>query len=332
MKKLLFICVLQVFCLSLWAQGEVKVITSGGIQIIDNNEKRQAPTRIVFWTNTLSQGTIKVYFNGHYAGQITSRYTSAPNCGASGCVTVNVSGTGNTWYGIASDGTRWESSQAHLVAGCNSIRLYSTGSRPSGSTRSNSNTQSGSGSNNTSNSNSESRKSSSSSSGDSWEEVGRRVGDVMGKKLILVTNGNGWSAETHQINISTGYGPTYGDIGLKMYYDSPVLVGIGGGIGLNPKYSENSFDNKRIHWSGFLRLQFSKFVNMEIFAASHYFKDLDNTEVGLGAYLNYQHKIYKRLGISGGAGFILGNLSESEDKIKGEFSWNIGLTFNLYEE
>lgn len=330
MKKLLFIFVLQALCLSLWAQGEVKVITSGGIQIIDNKENRQARTRIVFWTNTLAQGKIKVYFNGNYAGQITSRYNSTPKCGASGCVTVDVSGTGNTWYGIASDGTRWESSQTSLVAGCNSIRLYSTGSRPSNSTRSNNDSESGSGS--TYGSNRTSHKSSSSSSDDSWGEFSRKTGNVIGKELIDITEKKGWSAETHQINISTGYGPTYGDIGLKMYYDSPVLIGIGGGIGLNPKYSENSFDNQKIHWSGFLRLQFSKFVNMEVFAASHYFKDLDNTEVGFGSYLNYQHTIYKRLGISGGVGFILGNLSESEDKIKGEFSWNIGLTFNLYEK
>ena len=164
------------------------------------------------------------------------------------------------------------------------------------------------------------------------KSLGSMAGEVLGSSLTDLGIDKGWAAETNQVNLSTGYGATYGGVGLKLYYDSPVVIGIGGGIGLNPKYSENSFDNKRIHWSGFLRLQFSKFVNMEIFAASHYFKDLDNTEVGLGAYLNYQHTIYKRLGISGGAGFILGNLNESEDKIKGEFSWNIGLTFNLYED
>lgn len=162
------------------------------------------------------------------------------------------------------------------------------------------------------------------------KSVGALAGEALGLVLSDLTADKRWSAETNQVNLSTGYGPTYGGIGLKMYYDSPAIIGIGGGIGLNPKYSENSFDNQKIHWSGFIRLQFSKFVNMEVFAASHYFKDLDNTEVGLGAYLNYQHTIYKRLGISGGAGFILGNLSE--DKVKGEFSWNIGLTFNLYED
>ncbi len=95
-------------------------------------EKEQSPpqsvkTRVVFWTNQKIHGKIKVYVNNHYVGSITKAYNSAPNCGASGCVTVTISGKNNQWYGEASDGTRWYSGSATLVRGCNAIRLYSSG-------------------------------------------------------------------------------------------------------------------------------------------------------------------------------------------------------------
>ena len=65
-------------------------------------------------------------------------------CGASGCVTVTISGKNNQWYGVASDGTRWYSSSATLSRGCNAIRLYSSGGSSSSCSNSSSHSYSSS--------------------------------------------------------------------------------------------------------------------------------------------------------------------------------------------
>lgn len=155
MKRVVcFVIFLLLVDLMVEAQSRV-----GGITFYNEQSKPAAPkTKVVFWTNQERQGPIKVYVNGHYAGKITKSYRSAPNCGASGCVTVTISGKNNTWYGVASDGTRWYSNRTNLVQGCNSIRLYSSGTpsqnRTSGSSRSNSsNTSKGNNSYNYYNSN-----------------------------------------------------------------------------------------------------------------------------------------------------------------------------------
>ena len=93
----------------------------------DRDRSAQSGTTVVFWTNETSQGPIRVYVNRCYVGTITTSYSSAPRCGAPGCVTVVLPKGGNTWYGVATDGTRWFSGNNRLHRGCNSVRLHHAG-------------------------------------------------------------------------------------------------------------------------------------------------------------------------------------------------------------
>ena len=93
----------------------------------DRDRSTQSGTTVVFWTNETSQGPIRVYVNRCYVGTITTSYSSAPRCGAPGCVTVVLPKGGNTWYGVATDGTRWFSGNSRLHRGCNSVRLHHAG-------------------------------------------------------------------------------------------------------------------------------------------------------------------------------------------------------------
>ena len=93
----------------------------------DRDRSAQSGTTVVFWTNETSQGPIRVYVNRCYVGTITTSYSSAPRCGAPGCVTVVLPKGGNTWYGVATDGTRWFSGNSRLHRGCNSVRLHHAG-------------------------------------------------------------------------------------------------------------------------------------------------------------------------------------------------------------
>ncbi len=93
----------------------------------DRDRSAQSGTTVVFWTNESSQGPIRVYVNRCYVGTITTSYSSAPRCGAPGCVTVILSRGNNTWYGVAADGTRWFSGNIRLHRGCNSVRLHHAG-------------------------------------------------------------------------------------------------------------------------------------------------------------------------------------------------------------
>lgn len=93
----------------------------------DNATSSQPRTTVVFWTNETSQGPIRVYVNREYVGTITTRYESTPRCGAPGCVTVVLNGSDNTWYGVASDGTRWFGGNCRLHHGCNPICLHHAG-------------------------------------------------------------------------------------------------------------------------------------------------------------------------------------------------------------
>jgi hypothetical protein len=63
---------------------------------------------IIFWTNDQSACPIDVYVNGYYRGQITRAYGNAPDCGASGCVTVTIGSGRNTFKAIGQNGS-WES-------------------------------------------------------------------------------------------------------------------------------------------------------------------------------------------------------------------------------
>lgn len=96
----------------------------------------QAAT-VIFWTDsrTAGGGYIEVYVNDVYRGRITSYYGSAPDCGASGCVTVTITGTDNTWYAVGKNGSRWPEKgygRVTLGSGCNRLRLRYSGGDYSG--------------------------------------------------------------------------------------------------------------------------------------------------------------------------------------------------------
>ena len=156
MKRIFcFIVLLLGIGLPTEAQTKAKEVLSGGIRFEKGETTPPVKqTRVVFWTNQERQGPIKVYVNGQYKGKITRSYSSAPKCGAAGCVTVTISGKNNKWYGVASDGTRWYSSSTTLIQGCNAIRLYSSGpsssSRSKGTSRSYSSSTRGNGNSNSS--------------------------------------------------------------------------------------------------------------------------------------------------------------------------------------
>jgi hypothetical protein len=89
---------------------------------------------VVFWTNCSSCLPIKVWVNGSYYGTITVAYSSAPLCGASGCVTVSnlrVS-EGHNYSAEAANGSKWEktgvSNKMSVRGGCNTLLLSSSGS------------------------------------------------------------------------------------------------------------------------------------------------------------------------------------------------------------
>jgi hypothetical protein len=102
---------------------------------------------VTFWTQNKKYGKIDVYYNDQYAGTITHAYTSPPSCGAPGCVTVWVEGSGNTWYAEAEDGSRWTSSRVTLSGECTRMRLYGSPNykSPSSTTSSSSGSSSSSG-------------------------------------------------------------------------------------------------------------------------------------------------------------------------------------------
>ena len=85
---------------------------------------------VVFWTDQNRTGPIKIYMNGKYCGTITKKYTSTPDCYASGCVTVTPPNKHNPWEAIADDGSRW-SGDVKLSSGCNALRLRDVNPPPS---------------------------------------------------------------------------------------------------------------------------------------------------------------------------------------------------------
>ncbi|MDR0729724.1 MAG: hypothetical protein LBF19_06360 [Prevotellaceae bacterium] len=102
---------------------------------------------LTFWTKSTAYGNIDIYYNDRYVGTITRAYSSSPSCGAPGCVTVIVQGSGNTWYAEAEDGSKWTSSRATIREDCTRLQLYGAPNytRPSGSSSSSGYSSGGSG-------------------------------------------------------------------------------------------------------------------------------------------------------------------------------------------
>lgn len=332
MKKLLFVLLTSFVALPLAAQvNKAKEIRSGGIQFIDGNDERPVSTykRLTFWINTTSHGKVKVYLNNHYIGTITRSYSSAPKCGAAGCVTYGVDRTPSTWNGIAEDGTVFVSNPVTFHTGCNTIWLYPTSKkrRTSGS--------SGSGSTGGS-----SGYSSSSSGGSSspyyteedreWvEDTGRKLGNMVG---MVLSSGRGWDTRCNRIDLGVGYGIDYGGVGVKLNYQAPVVFGVTVGWGYNPSYDASRRDDKKYLWNAGLQLWCTDHWNFEIGIGPRYFKEYDDTQLGVSVMTHYQHLIVGRLGVIGGIG---GSLSTSTPEgvkkgdVQGRFEWNVGLVFRL---
>ena len=325
MKQNLLIFAFLLFAARTAAQEPTRAreVRSGGIQIIDGQTREPSvSTRIVFWTSTTVQGAIKVYFNGSYAGKITKAYGSAPRCGTSGCVTVTVTRSNNTWYGVAADGTRWESVNSHLEKGCNAIRLYSTGRKNSG----------GSGGSGSSGSTGDSGNSGGYQGSDlqhTAQEFGRTIGTGIGYAL---SQGKGWDSNRNRLDAGIGYGIDYGGLGVKINYQAPVVFGVTAGFGRNMGYEGHPGDDKKFHWNAGIQLWCTDHWNFELGIGPRYFKKFDQTQTGFSVMTHYQHQVWRRIGLIGGIGGSLSTSTPDGFK-KGEvacrFEWNIGIVVRL---
>lgn len=334
MNKFVLILISLLSALPLAAQVYKAAETiSSGIQVIDGNEERQAQrrTRVVFWTNTVSQGPIKVYLNGRYAGTITKAYSSTPRCGAYGCVTVEVGGMNNKWYGVSSDGKRWTGHKGLVAGHCNAVRLYSTGTRSDASGAGASSDLSASG-----------RAASGSSSSSSWykdsevqqivRETGGAIGTAVGMGLSAVSD-TSWGKYRNRLDAGVGYGASYGDLGVKFGYRAPAAFGITAGIGLDPCKREGS--DEKMGWNVSLQLWPTNGWNFEVGVGPRYFKKYEDRQIGVVIMTNYEHQIYRRLGVTGGVGCSLSTKTPEgfeKSDMAVNFEWNIGLVIRLFAD
>ncbi|MEG2612840.1 MAG: outer membrane beta-barrel protein, partial [Alistipes sp.] len=85
-----------------------------------------AQSYVTFWTNEASCGPLDVYFNDSYVGQITKRYSSTPDCHATGCVTVRARYKYNSYVVRAEDGSEWTEDNLYVDGSkeCTRIRLW----------------------------------------------------------------------------------------------------------------------------------------------------------------------------------------------------------------
>ena len=83
------------------------------------------PAPLIFWTSNRSYGPIEIFVDNVYKGEITSSYSSRPDCASPGCVTVLIRGT--EWFRAQTkDGKhKWQSWQhtALTANACNSEEL-----------------------------------------------------------------------------------------------------------------------------------------------------------------------------------------------------------------
>lgn len=109
--------------------GSTTSSTTGSTTSSTGTTTGPSSSNVCFWTSYDHQaGYISIYVNGTYRGQITSYYSGGfPGCNASGCVTVSISGTNNTWYAKASNGTTWPANGTGAITvpsgGCGGMQL-----------------------------------------------------------------------------------------------------------------------------------------------------------------------------------------------------------------
>lgn len=276
-----------------------------------------AQSTITLWTNQTFHGEIRIYYNNAYVGSITKAYSSAPSCGAPGCVTITVKGTNNTFYGVGDDGAKWYSDKRSLSNGCTRIRLYS-------SHRVSSKSSSG-----------HSVKSSSSNHNiyddymkESAEELGQALGTTIAYGLGAISDTD-WDLFCNRIDIGVGYGISYGEMGVKLNYKAPAAFGASIAVGYD---IANRQDYKNdVYWNAALQMWPTNGLNMELNLGPRYYKESGIKEMGIGFMLNYEHQIFEFIGITGGIGYSLA-ANTTKRNMRGRFEWNIGLLFRVFSD
>ena len=79
---------------------------------------------ISFWTTESKYGTITVTLTGHGSKQITSRYTTSPGCGASGCASFTSMPYGSYSYSVTTNTGATSSGKVDLASSCFTVLLY----------------------------------------------------------------------------------------------------------------------------------------------------------------------------------------------------------------
>ena len=257
-----------------------------------------AQVQVVIWTNQNLHGTIKVYYNNRYAGTITKYYSSAPGPGAAGCVTLTISGNGNTFYGEAQDGTRWYSEKMTLHSGnYYTIRLYSSGATSSQNNRTTSYNRTGG-------------SSSGYGSGysNSNESAASRIGGQIGSGIANTLG----SAAMHASTISM---EGYPNLQVQMGYSSMAgeFVGVGTDLGgLGGGYFQGAI------YKNLLAKDKTKGLDAWALKVGFYGGNEKNTfrfnislpyiyrlpkKMAVGIDLEYARYFTSRLGVLGGVGF-----------------------------
>lgn len=277
----------------------------------DNYERSSdEPVYVTFWTNQNLTGRIAVYYNDDFVGYITKYYSGRPACGAAGCVTIQVRGTGNIWKAVGEDGTVWNSERVTLQPGCNTVRLY----KSSSSTR----TVKPSESSNTYGSAPKS-KGVSNKERQMAEDVSASIGSAAGLLLgTALAQGPGWDKYAHRLDLGIGLGYGYGGLGVKINWQAPVVFGMTAGLGV-------SAPEGRVCWNIGMQMWCTDNWNWEIGLGSRYYGRYGDYMPGVIVSTNYQYPITDRFGILGGIG--ASGSTNSNPYVRFEF--NLGLVFRL---
>ncbi len=293
----------------------------------------KAQTEVVLWTNQNLHGYIKVYHNNHYVGQITKYSSSAPKPHTSGFVTLTISGSNNTFYAEAQDGTRWYSEKMTLHSGnYYTIRLYSSSS--SSKSTSSSTSSSSSGASGTKNYSSGSGYSGNSNkSGGSGGYSGRNslaysTGASIGSAITNVaSSGVGISMEGYpNLNVQAGFSSLCGEfIGL-----GTELGGLGGAY-LRGALYKNLFSKENPGgidgWDMRLGVYMGNEKNTVLFNFALLSWDSLPGKVG-GLEVSYARYFTPKLGLRGYATIYIDDVSYSEAKPLFDFS--LGITYKIF--
>lgn len=66
-----------------------------------------------------------------------------------------------------------------------------------------------------------------------------------------------------------------------------------------------------------------------MYGGPQYFSKYNKSEIGFGAMLEYSHPIYKRLGVTGGVGFVIA-AEEASKNPQTLFAFHAGISYNLF--